>query len=45
MPSIVWQSIHPDPEPEPEPELDPEPELEPDPEEGFNYYSSHVESV
>ena len=40
MPSIVWQSTHPDPEPE----LDPDPELEPDPEEGFNYYSSHVES-
>ena len=54
MPSIVWQSTHPDPDPEPKPELDPEPELnpdpelepelEPDPEEGFNCDSSHVES-
>jgi len=32
MPSIVWQSTHPDPDPEPKPELDPEPELNPDPE-------------
>ena len=44
MPSIVWQSTHPDPDPEPKPELDPEPELEPDPEEGFNCDSSHMES-
>ena len=46
MPSIVWQSTHPDPDPDPEPkpELDPDPELEPDPEEGFNCDSSHMES-
>ena len=44
MPSIVWQSTHPDPDPEPELDPEPEPELEPDPEEGFNCDSSHMES-